>query len=193
MTGALELVVLGTDPDAALEVAGATGATAYTSDEARDDLPYRSLVRAVVSDADRLAPAADVGSYLVFAREVRARPVSPPHGEPVPGVVATFALVRHPDLSHLDCDRHWRDVHAPLALRHHVGMWAYTQCSVVRTLDGPSYDGFALCGFASERDLRERFFDGPEGRQAIGDDVASFADTSASPRRVLTTERSFGV
>lgn len=192
MSSSLELVVIGSDPDAALEVAAATGATAYTSGEDRDDLPYRSLVRAVVSDADALAPAADVGCYVVYPREVRACPVSPPHGAALPGVVATFALLRRPELTHVECDAHWRDVHAPLALRHHVGMWAYTQCSVVRALDGPAYDGFALCGFPSEVELRERFFDGPEGRQVIRDDVASFADTGASPRRVLTTQRSFG-
>jgi hypothetical protein len=67
-------------------------------------------------------------------------------------------------------------------------MWDYTQCSVVATLSGTPYDGFALCGFASEEDLRERFFDGPEGQAAIRADVATFADMERSPRRVLMTE-----
>ncbi len=34
-------------------------------------------------------------------------------------------------------------------------------------------------------DLRDRFFDGPEGRAAILADIAVFADTAASPRRLL--------
>lgn len=184
----LELIVTGSDPDAARDVARAAGGISYTSAEDRTDLPYRTLVRAVVSDVGVLAPAADVGTYLIYSRRLREHPVTWPPGDETPGVVATFAMVRHPDLSHVEADSHWRDVHGPLALKHHVGMWDYTQCSVVTTLAGPDYDGFALCGFGSEQDLRERFFDGPEGQQAIRDDVASFADTASSPRRVLTTE-----
>ena len=37
----------------------------------------------------------------------------------------------------------------------------------------------------AEDDLRLRFYDGPEGQQAIRDDVASFADTSRSPRHIV--------
>ena len=63
--------------------------------------------------------------------------------------------------------------------------------SIVERFSGEDYDGIALCGFGSEDDLRLRFFDGPEGQQAIRDDVASFADTSRSPRRVLCQEWTF--
>ena len=33
----------------------------------------------------------------------------------------------------------------------------YRQLSVVHRLHGPAWDGFALCGFDSIEDLRERF------------------------------------
>ena len=62
----------------------------------------------------------------------------------------------------------------------------YTQLSVVHTIDGFPYDGFALCGFENLEDCKTRFFAGPEGQQIIRDDVASFADTRTSPRRLLT-------
>ena len=62
---------------------------------------------------------------------------------------------------------------------------------IVERFSGEDFDGIALCGFGSEDDLRLRFFDGPEGQQAIRDDVASFADTARSPRRVLCQEWTF--
>ena len=96
----------------------------------------------------------------------------------------------HPELTHLEADRHWRDRHAPLALRHHVAMTRYTQLSVVHRIHGPTWDGFALCGFDTLRDLRERFFSGSEGRVAIRRDIATFADTERSPRRLIAIETS---
>ena len=101
-------------------------------------------------------------------------------------------MVHHPDLSHRMADAHWRDRHAPLALEHHPAMSYYTQLSVVHRIHGPEWDGFALCAFASIEDLRQRFFGSPEGRVAIRDDVAKFADTSASPRRLIATETAYG-
>jgi uncharacterized protein (TIGR02118 family) len=106
-------------------------------------------------------------------------------------VIALYPMVRSPSLSHAEADRYWRDRHAPLALRHHVGMSHYTQLSIVHRLSGPEWDGFALCGFDSLEDLRERFFDGPEGRVAIREDVARFADGSRSPRRLIAVEESW--
>jgi uncharacterized protein (TIGR02118 family) len=187
-----ELVALGTDSDAGRNLAADLGGVAYVADASeRRDLPFRSLVRVATDDIARLAPAADLGTYLIYARQVASHPRDRPAGEPTPGVVAAFGLFRHPRLTHAEADAHWRDVHAPLALRHHPGMWDYVQCSVVHTFAGPSYDGFALCGFASDADLRDRFFDGPEGRAVILDDIGKFADTKASPRRVLATEWDF--
>ena len=70
-------------------------------------------------------------------------------------------------------------------------MWDYHQVSVDEVISGHVYDGFALCGFASEYDLKERFFNGPESQVAIRDDVAKFADVVNSPRRVRMTEYRF--
>lgn len=179
---ALELVVIGDDIDAARRAAAATGGIAYADD--RDDagrLPFRTLVRAVTDRPAELDPAASVGRYVVCARPQRVRPGP----DPIDGVIQINAMIGHPSLGSIGADTHWRDTHAPLALRHHVGMSQYTQLSVVHRIDGPAYDGFALCEFDSMDDLRERFFDGPEGRRVILADIASFADQERSPRRLL--------
>ncbi len=104
-------------------------------------------------------------------------------------------MIRHPDLTRAEADSYWRDGHAPLALKIHVGMTSYDQFGVLHRLAGPadslSYDGFAFCRFDSMTDLHERFYDGPEGVKAIAEDVAKFADTKRSPRRLLATEYRF--
>jgi hypothetical protein len=66
-------------------------------------------------------------------------------------------------------------------------MWDYTQLSVVHTIHGPEFDGFALVAFASLQDMKERFFGDDHDRDVIYADVASFADPK-SPRRVVSTE-----
>lgn len=185
----LELAAVGSDPVRALAVAREIGGVAYTSDAPMSDgRPFASLVLASTADPAPLASISDVGSYLVYRRTMRSHPPQWQAERPTPGLVAVFAMVRRSDRTHQQADAHWRDVHAPLALRIHVGMWDYQQCSVVHTFSGPDYDGFALCGFGSEADLRERFFDGPDGQQAIRDDVANFVDGQRSPRRVLCRE-----
>lgn len=189
----LELLALGADPDAALDVAAATGGTALVAEpDGRERAPFASVVRAVVADPAALSAVSSVGLYLTFRRHVRAHPGLWTHAGPTPGVVATFGLALRPGLSHADGDRHWRDVHAPLALRHHVGMWDYVQCSVVHRFHGPELDGFALCGFPSDHDLRHRFYDDDDGKAAIRADVASFSDPDRSTRMVRCREWAFG-
>ncbi len=188
----LEFLALGSDPDTARDVARATGGVAYLSTHSQPgDRPFASVVRVATADLGLLQPAADIGLYVVFSRAMRQHPARWTHDLPTPGLVAAFALVRRSELSHVQADAHWRDTHAPLALRIHIGMWDYTQCSVVHRLSGLDIDGVALCGFGSEADLRERFFDGPDGQRAIAEDVAKFADTSRSGQRVLCREWSF--
>ena len=180
---ALEFVVLGDDPIAARTVALDVGGRAYVDDRAdARSLPFRTLVRAVTDRPALLNPAASIGRYLVC---VRPKKVRPDGFDPEEGVVQINAMVTKPSLTPEESDRHWRDVHAPLALKHHVGMSQYTQLSVVQVLDGPVFGGFALCEFDSMDDLRNRFFDGPEGERAILADIASFADRDRSPRRLL--------
>jgi uncharacterized protein (TIGR02118 family) len=69
---------------------------------------------------------------------------------------------------------HWRDVHAPLALRHHVGVCRYVQ-HVVDAGSDDRVDAIAELHFASADDLADRFYDSDDGRRAIAADIATFA------------------
>lgn len=181
----LELVALTTDAGAAAEVARELGGISYHHhpNEA-DDRPYSGLVRVVTDRIEPLASVADVGLYTVAARTIKA-PTGPPAAD---RVVASFGLVHHPDLTHARSDAHWRDVHGPLALRCHAAMCDYTQLSIVAVHHGLELDGIALCAFDSRQDLRERFFNDDAARADIMADVASFADTRRSPKRVVLVE-----
>jgi uncharacterized protein (TIGR02118 family) len=138
----------------------------------------------VATDAiDEVRAHGDAGLYVIYRRLKK---------EGDPNVVALFPIVRFPKLSHAQADAHWRDIHGPLALEHHAFMTFYSQLSVVATLEGPAYDGFALVGFDSLGDLRDRFFTGPGSDQIINDDVAQWADLKNSPPRLITTEHRFG-
>ena len=162
---------------AAREVAAGLGATLLADErEAHAHLPFRGLLVAVTDDLGPLQAVADVSLSIVCARLVKAGDYA---------VVGVFPMIRRPDLSHRQADDHWRDEHAPLALHHHAAMTHYTQLSVVQHLSGAEFDGFALCAFASEADLRERFFSYPDSPRIIADDVARFADTRRSPRRLI--------
>jgi uncharacterized protein (TIGR02118 family) len=189
---------LGSQSDGAIEAARTVGGTALVANDQRGgqqpDPAREPAFRALVIGEDRAAlePLADIGLYRVHVRPMRHQRRFWPLGEPTPGVTAAFGMLRRPDLTHEQSDAHWRDVHAPLALRRHPGMWHYHQVSIDEVLDGRFYDGIALCAFASEQDLAERFFGGPDDQEVIRADVAKFADTAGSPRRVRMTEWRFG-
>lgn len=181
----LELLALGSDADAATATGARLGASVYLNHPGESDRrPFSALVRAATDDIEALAEIGDVGLYTVYARQVKAPagPASPDR------VVAAFGLVHHPDLSHRQADDHWRDVHGPLALAMHAAMCDYTQLSVVGVHAGLALDGVALCAFDTRDDLRTRFFNDDAARAAIEADVASFADASRSPRRVVLTQ-----
>ena len=155
-----ELLAAGNDLEAAESVARSLGGVCYLGDpDEQRELPFRTLVRCVTDTPQSLAPAATVGLYLGFCRVIRERPTTSESGSSSPGVTAIFPLLHHPDLTHEQSDAHWRDVHAPLALRHHPGMWDYTQLSVVKTLSGLEVDGFALVSFESTASMKERFLE----------------------------------
>jgi len=180
----MELAAASTDIDAARSLAEAMGGTVYVDDrEKGGHLPFRALVTVATDDLDALAQVGDAGKYLIYRRLKKAG---------TPNVIALFPMVHKPSLSHKEADAHWRDVHGPLALEHHKFMTHYTQLSVVQTLSGPELDGFALVGFDSVDDLRNRFYSGPGSEEVIAADVSKFADTRHSPARLIATETRFG-
>ena len=189
----LEIVVLGNDIDAALEVAADVGGVALVADRSDTrELAFRTVVRAAVDDLDRLAAAASVATLVCFRRVICQRDRPAHRGQPSPGFTAVFGLVAHSDLTHRQADAHWRDVHAPLALTHHAAMWDYSQLSVVDQIDGEiALDGIALCAFRSMDDLRTKFFNDDASRDIILADVNSFADSKRSPQRLIATEHTF--
>jgi uncharacterized protein (TIGR02118 family) len=179
---------LGRQPSAAIEIARSIGGTAFVANDGQREPVFESLL--IGADRAAVERVGDLGVYAVEVRPMRhQRRFWPPHTAS-PGVTAAFPMLHRRDLTHDQADAHWRDVHAPLALRHHPGMWHYHQISITTVLDGAAYDGIALCAFASEQDMAERFFGGPEDRAIISADVATFADAS-SPRRVRMTEWRF--
>ena len=163
--------------------AALAGGTLYV-DERSDTakLPFAALYTTVTDDIEPLQGLADVGLYLLCSRVIKA-------GEA--GIYGLFPMLRHPDKSHKAADHHWRDIHAPLALQHHAAMTHYVQLSVLQTLSGQAYDGFALCGFSSLADLKEHFFTTPESVSVIAADIAKFADTDNAPRRLIAKPYSF--
>jgi uncharacterized protein (TIGR02118 family) len=93
--------------------------------------------------------------------------------------VAMVSLMRRrPDLTRNQFAGHWRERHAPLARRRHVGLADYHQYVVFETLTSatPEIDGVALLGFRTRADFEERFFDSDEGRNEIMEDVGRFMD-----------------
>ncbi len=141
-------------------------------------LPFAALAVVASDNLQTLEDAADVGLYLVCERVIK------------PGTAAIYGLfpmLAHPDLGHAKSDAHWRDTHAPLALKHHAYMTQYSQLSVLKTLQGEPFDGFALCGFDSLTDLKERFFSEADSRAVIEADIQKFADVKRSPRRLIAT------
>jgi hypothetical protein len=88
-------------------------------------------------------------------------------------------------------DRHWRDVHAPLALRHHTGMCEYRQLVVVESLtDGaPDYDGIGLLGFPSRGWLEHGLAPSREARAALDEDLRRFVDVARIEVAVLVPRR----
>jgi len=145
-------------------------------------LPFAALTTGACEDLSEVSTYADLGLYLVCERTIKAGCAN---------VFGLFPMIAHPELTHRAADDHWRDKHGPLALEQHAYMTEYLQLSVVETRHGPNFDGFALCGFDNEVDLRERFFSEPNGAQIIAADVAKFADTQRSPRRLIAVPTRF--
>jgi hypothetical protein len=181
---------LGSHGAHAIDVARAIAGVAFVANDDAREPAFGALV--IGEDRDAIEPIADIGLYRVHVRPMRHQRRVWPLGDASPGVTAAFGMLRRPDLTHDQSDAHWRDTHAPLALRHHPGMWHYHQVSIDEVFSGRFYDGIALCAFASEQDLIERFFGGADDQDVIRADVAKFTDRANSPRRVRMTEWRFG-
>jgi hypothetical protein len=179
----LELAIASSDPSAARSLARSLGGTLYVDERASAAVPFRALATVVTDDLGAAAAAADYGLYLVARRTVK-----PGDAE----VLSLAPVLRQRALTHAQADAHWRDVHGPLALRHHAHMTHYTQLSVLHTFCGTALDGFALCGFASIDDLRERFFSEPDSREIMGADIRKFADSKGSPHPLIVRASGFG-
>jgi uncharacterized protein (TIGR02118 family) len=142
-----------------------------------DQGPYargRPFAACVVASGD-LDPAR-VSGTAVWAWHVEE---TRPRAGPADCEVAMVSLMRRrPGTTPGEFATHWRERHAPLALRHHVGLADYHQYVVTETLtpDAPEIDGIAWLGFLTRADFDGRFFDSDAGRAAIMADVAQFMD-----------------
>jgi uncharacterized protein (TIGR02118 family) len=132
-----------------------------------DDLPARDMLHTVARRVD---------VWRVDPRRVLTSDPTEPDGEPSSGVKMVSFMRRAEGLSHEQFVRHWTENHTPLALRHHVGLWNYTQNVVRRALTpgGDAIDGIAELHFRTRADFENRYFDSDEGRAVILADVKRF-------------------
>jgi uncharacterized protein (TIGR02118 family) len=136
-----------------------------------DDVPSRH---------DLYAAAREVNVFKVDPRHVIAWQRTWPDGEYAPGVKYVAFVRRAEELSRGQFVRHWTEVHAPLAVKHHVGLADYTQNVVLGcfTPGGAGIDGVAELRFRSRDDFEQRFYDSDAGKAAIRADVARFIGPS---------------
>ena len=172
----IEIVAATSDISAAQEAASSVRGQLFIDNREHAKVPFRALVTAVTDDITPLEEIADFGLYVVCRRTIKAGTA---------GAYSLSPMIHHPDKTHKECDTHWRDVHAPLALVHHAYMTHYAQLSVIRKLQGTDMDGFAFCGFATADDIRDRFFTTKESVPVILADIQNFADTKNSPKPLI--------
>lgn len=101
-----------------------------------------------------------------------SRPI--PHGCQ-PGIHMMHPLFFHEDLPRTALLRSWREIHANLAARIHVGAQTYSQFLVLKRLtDGPDYGGFSSLHFPSHHALMNGYFESDRGRAEIRHDIRHF-------------------
>ena len=157
------------------------GASADTTEH----LPFAALVLGTSASLMDLKQQKDVGLYLVNERAVLNQPLSILNQDMLPASVGIFPMVANAEIGAKAADRHWREQHAPIALEVHTAMTHYYQLAVMHRFSGADWNGLALCCFANEDDLRDKFYNSSEGKRRVAEDVAKFADTKNSPRRVV--------
>jgi len=178
----LELVGLGSDPDAAAEVARRLGGSAYANHPSeKDTRPYSSMIRVATDDIEAVTAVSDVALHVAFPRTIKPLAGAAPEQR----CIATFGMLANPAMTHRESDDHWRDNHGPLALRCHSAMCDYMQLSIVDTIAGQALDGIAMCAFPTRDDLSTRFFNDDAAKAEIIADVSKFASPKGSPARVV--------
>lgn len=111
------------------------------------------------------------------------------HG-PQPGIHMMHPLVFHEDLPRTALLRSWREIHAELAVRIHVGAQDYSQFLVLkRPSDGPDYGGFSSLHFPSHDALMNGYFESDRGRAEIRHDIRHFI--RGLPPRLFATLHSY--
>jgi hypothetical protein len=188
----MKLAVACSDAAEAKEFARAHGGVLFTStSEKTGHLPFAALTVGSTDDLKRAVAVGDAGVYLVCERTIKNQPLSDLIQSELPGSAGLFPMVAHPDAGPTASDAYWRDNHAPLALEIHTPMTHYYQLSIQHCFTGPALNGIAICCCATEDDLRNHFYNSPEGERRILDDIRKFADTKRSPRRVIADARNF--
>lgn len=144
-----------------------------------DDVPARDLLHHV---------ARRVEVWRVDVHRPKRWDRTWPDGEAAPGIKMVSFVRRAEGLTHQQFARHWTQRHAPLAVRHHVGLWDYTQNVARRafTTGGEDVDGIAELHFRTREDFEQRFYDSDEGRAVIVQDVARFVERSRSEATLMT-------
>ena len=156
-------------PDGAGNVANCDALIALGLTRAHDidDVPCRDGLHAVARRVD---------IWRVDPHRVITAERAGPDGEASPGVKMVSFMRRADAMSHEQFVRHWTENHTPLAKRHHIGLWNYTQNVVRRALTpgGDAIDGVAELHFETRDDFENKFFDNDEGRDVILADVQRF-------------------
>lgn len=106
------------------------------------------------------------------------------------GVTRVSFLHRAAGLTRGEFGDHWRDVHAPLAKRHHPNVIRYVQNVVVDTLtperpETSEIDGIAELSYLSVDDMEARQYDSDAGREIIVADIRRFIDLPAGWRTLV--------
>ncbi|HEX5095482.1 MAG TPA: EthD domain-containing protein, partial [Acidimicrobiia bacterium] len=136
-----------------------------------DDQPYtRDPVDVLLEVPDDY----DVAPLIRLARSMDCIPVETHvqlDGPTSPSVTMVAFVRRAEGLTHEEFVEHWTQRHAPLALKHHIGLVRYVQHVVT---DGGAVDGIAELTFASRKDYDTKFYDDETGKAIIREDVKKF-------------------